>query len=179
MVTGGSPLREFKLFATLIFVADAPKPLEFNMGDKQLVFVLNVESVKGPDGLAIPSLVGLYDIHDKVDDPFGGLMFESAIDGCYKFIPCIAYRKLSVLRPLSCMAELNIIGNKIEGGAQIMQRVSSDTHELFWNGFTRLELEKIAASIRISLDKDRVRVCVDAGQNSVQVSDVLFGPLNL
>lgn len=179
VVLGGSPLGEFKLFAILIYVADLSKPLELNMGDKQPVFVLNVESVQGPDSLPIPSLVRLYDIHDEVDDPFGGLMFESAVDGGYKFIPCIAYRKLSVLRPLSCMAELDIVGDKIESGAQVVQSVSSDTHELFWNGFTRLELERVVTSIGISLDKNGVRVSVDADQNSVQVSDVLFGPLNL
>jgi hypothetical protein len=77
------------------------------------------------------------------------------------------------------MAELDIVGDKIESGAQVVQSVSSDTHELFWNGFTRLELERVVTSIGISLDKNGVRVSVDADQNSVQVSDVLFGPLNL
>jgi hypothetical protein len=150
-----------------------------HMGNEQPVLVLDVESVQGPDGFPVPSLVGLYDIHDEINDPFGGLMFESAIDGGYKFIPSVAYRKLSVLRPLACSAELNIIGNKIESGTQIMQGVSDDAHKFPWHGCTRFELERIVTSIRVSLNEDSVRVSVDAHQKTTQISDVLIGPLDL
>ena len=149
VLSGGSPLRKLEHFATLVFVANVPDPFEMHMGNEQPMFVLDVENVQGPDGFPIPSFVGLYDIHDEIDDPFGGLMFESAIDGGYKFIPCVAYRKLSVLRPLACSAELNIIGNKIESGAQVMQGVSDDAHKFPWHGCTRFELERIVASISL------------------------------
>jgi hypothetical protein len=179
VLSSGSPLRKLEHLATLVFVAKVPQPFEMHMGNKQPVLVLNVESVQGPDGIAIPSLVWLYDIHDEIDDPFGGLMFESAVNGDYKFIPSIAYRKLSVLRPLACGTELNIIGNKIESGAQVVQSVSDDAHKFPWHGCTRLELERIVASFRISFNEDSVRASVDAHQETTDVSDVLFGPLDL
>ena len=173
------PLRKLEYLATLVFVANVSEPFEMYMRDKQPMLVLDVESVQGPDGFPIPSFVGLYDIHDEVDDPFGGLMYESAINGGYKFIPSVAYRKLSVLRPLACMTELNVIGNKIESGAQVMKGISDDAHKFPWHDCTRVELERIVTSIKVSLNEDSVRVCVDAHQKSVQISDVLFGPLDL
>lgn len=179
MIRRGSPFRKFKYLASAVFVANAPNPLKFHIRDKQPMFVLDVKSVQGPDGFSIPSLVGLYDIHDEVDDPFGGLIFESAMDGCYKFIPGVVHRKLGMSGPLSVSGEFYVVGDEIESGAQIMERVSSDAHELFWHGFTRLELERVVASIRVSLNEDSVRMSVDAYQNTVQISDVLLGPLNL
>ncbi len=179
VLPGGGPLGKLEYSASLVFVADVPNPFEMHMGDKQPVLVLNVENVQGPDGLSIPSLVGLYDIHDEIYDPFRGLMFESAVDGGYKFIPSVAYRKLSVLRPLSCSAELNIIGDKIESGAQVMQSISDDAHKFLWHGCTRIELERIVTSIRVSFNRESVRAGIDSHQKAIQISDVLFGPLDL
>ena len=175
----GSPLRKFKHGATLVFVANVPNPLKLHMGDEQPVLVLNVESVQGPDAFSIPALVGLYDIHDEVNDPFGGLTYESAIDDGYKFIPSVAYRKLSVLRPLSCGQEFDFVRDKIESGAQIVHSVSGDAHEFFRHGFTKLDVERIVAGINVSLNVNSVGVSLEAHQKTKQLLDVPFGPLDL
>lgn len=172
-------LGEFEFLSTLVFVTNVPHPVEFHARDKQPVLVRNVESVQGPDGISDPSLVGLYDIHDEVDDPFGGLIFESAIHGVYKFIPSFVYRKLCVYRPLSGGLEFEVAGDVIERGAQIMQTVSDNAHKFPWHGYSLFELEQIIASIRVGFNEDSVRVSVDPRQKITQVADVLFGPLNL
>jgi hypothetical protein len=179
----GSPLRKFKHVATLVFVANVPNPLKLHIGDKQSVLVLDIEPVQGPNGFAISSLVGLYDIHDEVNDPFRGLIYESAsaIDGCYKFIPSPAYREIGVIRPLSSRSEFDVTGNEVQSSSEIMQSVSNDAHEFSWHGFTKPELERIVAGIKVSLNVNSVKVSLDefAHEKTTQVLDVLLGPLDL
>ena len=181
VLSRSSPLWDYKNFATLVFVANVSNPLPLQMGDQQPVFVFNVESVQGPDWASIPSFVGLYDLHDEVDDPFGGLMYKSAIDGVYKFIPSVAHRKLGVVGSLSSGSKLNIVGDKIESSSEIMQSVTNNAHEFFWHGLTKLELERITAGARVTFNPNGVKVTLDdfANQKSIQISDVLFGPLDL
>jgi len=181
VLSRSSPLWNYKNFTTLVFVANVPDPLPLQMWDQQPVLIFNVESVQGPDVIPISSLVGLYNIHDEVDDPFGGLMFESAIDGCFKFILGVVHRKLGVFSSLSSSSKFNIIGDKIERSSEIMQSVSNYAHEFFWHGLTKLELERITSGVRVTFNPNGVKVTLDdfANQKSIQVSDVLFGPLDL
>ena len=62
-----------------------------------------------------------------------------------------------------------------------MQSISNDAHEFFWHGLTKLELERITAGVKVALNPNGVKVTLDgfANQKSIQVPDVLFGPLNL
>lgn len=179
VLPSGNPLGKSKLRATLVFQANLPQPLPLKMVDEKLVLVLNVESVQGPDGISIPSLVGLYDIHDEVSDPFGGLIFESAIHGGYKFVPCVFYRELGVLGSLPGSREFYVVGDEIESRSEVVQRISNDAHEFFWNGFARHELERVVSSMEVSFNEHSVRVRIDESQKTAHVSDVLFGPLNL
>src|SRR5271165_3437408 len=70
---GDSPFRNRECFASLVYVADIANPLELQMGNDEPMFVHNVETVKLPDGVTLPSLVGLYRLHNVVEHPFRGL----------------------------------------------------------------------------------------------------------
>jgi hypothetical protein len=176
------PLWNYKNLATFVFVANVPNPLPLQMGDQQPVLVFNVESVLMPRLEShLQSLVGLHNIHDVVDDPFGGLMFESAIDGIYKFIPGVEHRKLRGSCPLPGNSKFNVIGDKIESSSEIVQSVSNDAHGFFWHGLTKLELERVTASVKVAFKLNGVKAALDvfADQKSTQISDVLSGPLDL
>lgn len=168
-----------KCATSLVYVANLPDPMKVRIADKDPVFIFDVEVMNGPDLEPISSLVGLYDIADEVNDPFGGLMFESAVNGGYKFIPSIAHRKLGVRSSFSGSGELYVVGNVIESSPEVVKGVSNNAHEILWNGFTWHEMKRIVSGVRISLDLDRVRVIVDGNKNIAQLTDVLFGPLDL
>lgn len=167
-------------FARLVFKAKVPDVLAMDFGNQEFVFVQNVESVKLPDGFPIPSSVRLYDIQDEVADPFGGLMFKSAIDGVFHFLPGIVNRKLRELSPLPSSSELNITGRIVQSGSQIVDRIPDNAHHPFRNAFERDDVEAIVASLRIVLDGDFVRVTsLESSKFLVKFTDVLFGPLDL
>lgn len=166
-------------FARVVFKADVPDVLEMNLGDEEFVFVQNVESVKLPDGLSIPSLVRLYGIQNEVADPFGGLMFESAIDGVFHFLPGIVNRKLRELSPLPGGSKFNITGRIVQGGSEVVDRISDNAHHALRNAFKWNDVKAIVASVRIALDGNFVRVTLlESGKFRVQLRDVLFGPLD-
>ena len=70
------PFGNRECFASFVYVADIPNPLPLQLGNDDPMFVHNVETVKLPDGVTIPSLVGLYDLHDIVENPSGALCFN-------------------------------------------------------------------------------------------------------
>lgn len=176
----GGPVRKREYLARFVFVADIPNKLELQMGNQQPVFVFNVETVNGPDGVPIPSLVRLYDIHNEVDDPVGGLLYQSTIDGTYKFISGRAHRKVGVASSLPCGSKFNVADSKVESTSEIMQSVSGDAHEYTRHPFSRNELQEVVASTRIVLDLNFVRVTfLELPDLNIQIVDVFTGPLNL
>lgn len=179
-VHGSCQFEKAVRFARLVFVADVPDVLEMDLGDEEFVLVENVESVKLPDGSPIPSLVRLYHVQDEVADPFGGLMFESAVDGVFHFIPGVINRKLGELGALAGGGKLDVAGCVVESGSEIMKRVSDDAHDTFRHPFKRDDMKGIVSSIRIVLDGDFVRMAsLEGGEFLVEFQDVLSGPLDL
>lgn len=169
-----------KRVARLVFTADVPDALKMDLGNEEFVLVQNVETVKLPDGTTIPSSVWLYNIQNEVADLFGGLMFKSAVDGVFHFLPGVANRKAGVLTPLPGGGELNIAGRIVKGGTQIVDRVSDNAHQPLRNTLKRNDAEAIVAAVRIMLDGDLVREsALVGGQFRIEFVDVLFGPHDL
>jgi hypothetical protein len=52
--TSNSPFGNRELFASFVYVADIANPLKLQMGDDEPMFVLNVETVKSPEGITTP-----------------------------------------------------------------------------------------------------------------------------
>jgi hypothetical protein len=175
-----SPFCDGECFASLVYVADIPNVLQLQMGNDEPMLVLNVETVKLEDGVSVPSLVGLYRIHDVVDHPFGGLTFQSFRDGSFKIIPCLVRRELYILRSLASEGEFNVAQCKVEGAPEIMDHIADDAHKIRGQSLTRDEFERIIAGIRFTLHADNVSVIADEFQEAkVELLDVLTGPLDL
>lgn len=176
-----SPLWNSKNFFTLVFVADIPNPLPLQIGNQHPVLIFNIQGVQAPDGVSIPTLVGLYHVHDEVDDPSRGLIFESSVDGVHKSIPAFADRKLGVFGSLTSGRKFEIISGEVEGCSKIVQRVSHNAHEFAGYPRAKYEFEKIASCLSVSFDRNRVKITLDgvAEQEGFEVVDVLFGPLDL
>lgn len=169
-----------KRLARLVFKAEVPDVLEMDLGNEEFMLVQNVQCVKLPDGLPIPSSVRLYGVQDEVADPFGGLMFKSAIDGVFHFLPGLVYREFCELRPLPGGRELNIAGRIIQSGSQVVNSIPDNAHQSLGNTLKRNDIEAIVAGMRIVLDGDFVRVSTLVSRKlRVQLSDVLLGPLDL
>ncbi|MGC1361814.1 MAG: hypothetical protein WA419_07645 [Silvibacterium sp.] len=178
-VRSGCQFTEEERFARLVFNADVPDVLEMDLGDEEFVLVQNVQCVKLPDGLSIPSFVRLYHVQDEVADPLGGLMFESSIDGVLHFLPGVVNRKLRELGSLPSGSELNVAGRIVQGGSQIMDRIPDNAHHPFRNALEWNDVEGIAASLGIVLDGDFIRVgSLEGSKFRVKFQDVLFGPFD-
>ncbi len=177
---GNDPFRDREFFASLVYVADIANPLELQFGDDKPMFVHNVETVELPDGVTIPSLVGLYRIHDVVDDPFGGLTFQSSLDGDFKLIPSLTRREDYLIRPLASSGEFNITHRNVESTSQVMDGIAHDTHKFWGDGLTRDEFERIVASIRLTMHANTVSVIADElTKFGLEILDVLSGPFDL
>jgi hypothetical protein len=175
-----SPFWNRECFASFVYVADIADKLQLHMGDEELMFVHNVETVKLPDGISAPSLVGLYGLHDVVDNPLGGLTFQSVRDGSFKIIPCLVHRKGHILRPLASDGEFNIAHGEVESAPEIVNSIARNAHQVSRNRFTRHEFERIASCISFTLHSDSVSMITDELKDAkLEVFEVLSGPLNL
>lgn len=175
-----SPFRDTECFASLVYVADIPNVLQLQMGNDEPMFVLDVETVKLVDGVPVPSLVGLYRIHDVVDHPFRGLTFQSARDGLFKIIPCLVRREPHLLRPLASEGEFDVAHSEVEGGSEIVNHIADNAHKFGRKSLTGDEFKRVVAGIRFTLHADNVSVIADEFRNAkVEILDVLTGPFDL
>jgi hypothetical protein len=143
------------------------------------VFVEDVEIVQGPEG-AIPSLVRFYGIHDEVGDCFGGLMYQSAFDGSYKFIPGFSKWESSEVIVTSQPTKNNLVNCNIKRSLEIMEGISNDESNVIGKRLSLLEMKNVISALRVVLNVDSVEIGCLEGQNaSVKVRDVLVGPFDL
>lgn len=167
------------MLASVVFEAKIREYSELYDWKQKHVFIEDVEFVKCAEGV-IPSRIRLYDIHDEVDDLFGGLLYVSTRNGAYKTIPGIVDRKLSVLGAYSSPAENHVANGKIQSTLEVMNSISDDERKSVWNRFSLSDLQNILASIRVMLYQQSVEVtALENLDVAVQVRDVLLGPFNL
>jgi len=179
-VIDDAPSVENVFSASIIFNANSGNVSQFCIGNEELVFIPNVEQVKTPEGLAIPSSVRLYKVLDTFDDLFRGFLFQSAIDGRFKSVGRLENGKFGVSGSLANSQQLNFIHGVIEGSSEIMNCVPENEVKPRGQNFGRSYLEQIVAGCHITLQERNVIWRVDELANcSVEVVDMLFGPLNL
>lgn len=167
------------LVASIIFSAKANDRSNLHHWKQEPVFVKNVEIVKASEGI-IPSLVRFYDIHDEVSDLFGGLPYQSAIDGVYKAIPTLPERECSVIVVPLQSSENDLIESNIQGTFEVVSGIADDEGKVVWKGFSYLDLKAIVSSLNVFINTETVKVSVGEGQDArVKIVDVLLGPFNL
>lgn len=172
-----NPTADNRLFATLIFVANILGNAELKQWNQESVLIQDVKVVEGPDG-TIPSLVGLYNIHDEVRDPFGGLLYQPAINGRYKIIPCVSNGKSRIAVIPFQSSKDHLIDGKIQSSFQIMQGITDYEREVLGHNVNDISLNDIVSGIRIRIDANSVRATADEFVNPlVNITDVILGPL--
>jgi hypothetical protein len=177
------PLSHSEVFASAIFAVDRPNVRNVFLRDQEPVLVFNVESVQSPDRMAQTSLVRLYRLHDEVEDGFGSplpLLFQSAINGIYKFIPGRADRKVSVRVPASRGIEFNVAHHEVESAPEIVDRIADSQKHAVWGDVIHADLKDAISSLGIVLDQNTVRVSLgELSRLQMKIVDVLVGPFDL
>jgi hypothetical protein len=175
-----------KRIAFIVLKAKLGKPHHIEYWDQQLMFVEDVQIVQGPKG-AIPSLVGLYDIQQEIDDQRDSgisgetLLFQSAIDLTYKFLPLIAnWKPCPVIGLSGCDGFKSLVVQNIQGAFEIMQDIADDESAArhVESGLVNLKSNTVAPFVFLDADGVKIRFGESLKQ-LIQVTDVLHGPFNL
>jgi hypothetical protein len=180
-VIDNTPWIDSVFFTSLIFNTNADNLSKLGVRDQQLMLIHNVEQVKTPQGLPIPSSVGLYHILDTFVDLSRGLVLcKSAFNGCYKSLAGFTDRKFRETSPLASPKQLHFAHGIVEGRPQIVDSISEDERESKWQRFYGADSKKVTTAFDLVIHHDNVVCCVrEEREYVIQFIDVLFGPINL
>jgi hypothetical protein len=166
------PIADGKLYISVVYRAKTPDDCELSVCNQKPVFIFDVETVKSEEDFTIPSLVGLYDIHDESLDLFAGVLFQS-IDGSFKVVTCFLDREVPVVRVGSDRLKPSVI----QSGSKVMNCISQDRKKFVRELLCWSDAKRIIPALRIYLDGQTVRVGIPEDLAlSVKVVDVMFGP---
>ncbi|MEX0802031.1 MAG: hypothetical protein WD688_01730 [Candidatus Binatia bacterium] len=161
--------------SVLIFRVDPRNGLDRDDGDEELVFVEVVELGDLPES-KIPSLVRLYHIENMRGELGRGFLYRSEIMRGYKVLPFFAYRERD---PVVVFPD-EVRGNIVERGAQIVHDVANQERNFGWRRGERVELQEIAAGLRVLLNMNFAEVRLKKPlQDRFDSLDVVVGPLDL
>lgn len=166
-------------YASIILDNDSLDEFQFQFRDQEPVLIFHFDGVKTVENRVVASKVRLYDIHNAIDDLFGGFLFESAIDGTFKSIPGLVHRKFGVFGTESSYLKLDLVDRVVESGNEVVSGIPKHQSKIFWKE-ARPHFEKVISALRVMLYESFVRFsfCEVPGYK-VEVIDVLFGPFNL
>ncbi len=147
--------------------------------DQEVVFVVNVESVKGVK-IVVPSLVtfhALYHEHKK-----GGVAryFSLTRERRFKVLPCGVNRKLGFVAKHSRVKPLdNVAPCEIKSALEIVDCVTNNESDIRSEvAVSKAVVEELLP--RLSIEVQAGAVCVQRSAESlVDIRDVLIGPLDL
>jgi hypothetical protein len=169
------PITYRKLNISLVYRANTLNEMKLSVCNQEPVFVFDVETVKSEEDFAIPSLVGLYDIHDESLDLFAGVLFQS-IDGSFKVITRFLDREVSVLG----IGRDRLKPSVIQSRSKVVNGVSQDCKKFVRELLSGRDAERIVSACKVSLDSQMVRVSISEDLPfSAKFVNVLFGPFNL
>ncbi|MGC2610794.1 MAG: hypothetical protein WA320_12015 [Candidatus Sulfotelmatobacter sp.] len=175
-----------KRIAFIVLKAKVGKPHHIEYWEQQLMFVEDVQIVQGPNG-AIPSLVGLYDIQEEIDNQRDSgisgetLLFQSAINSTYQLLPLVANWKPCPMVGFSGRDGFkSLVVENIQGAFEIVQGIADDesTARHIESRFVDLKSNAVAPSVFLDADGVKIRLG-ESLQQLIQVTDVLHGPFNL
>jgi hypothetical protein len=167
-----SLVRNRKFKATFIYCADSGKGSVFDISDKELMLIPDVQMVQSPKGFTIPSFVRLYDINYIGYKPSAPITFQSTRGNGFKGIEIISHRE-PILQVTSGTDD-----SVIEGRPQIVNRIAENGYHDVWQGLHISYYQEIASHILLIVEGDGVRVFIEKDLGfDVEVFDVLFGSL--
>jgi hypothetical protein len=169
------PVRDSKVLASLIFCANLSDKVKAHISKQEHVLINDVELMELPEEIPIPSLVRLYDIQVESKDWRSGLLFQSTIDGSGKFLPGFIDWEFAVLVSLFLSDSVEGV---IKSGAEVVEGIADNGHQVVWHGLCRFELDRIISAIRIMINPYNVRATIaQCSESRVKIIDMLIGPL--
>jgi hypothetical protein len=169
------------VLASVVLHSDVVNHVDVQHWQQEPVLIDIVEIVQCPQG-TIPSVVRLYDIHDEVADCFGGLMYQSAINGLYKFIPRRSKREFGVVVVAPKPSKNNLVDGVIQRGFEVVQSISDDKSEITRRRqkLCNLDFKNIVSGLGVTLNTENVKAAYRESLDfAVKIDDVLFGPFDL
>ena len=179
-VLNKQPTFDFQLTAIISPHSHACHVGEMSGGEQSAMLVFDIEVVNMQEGFSVPSSVR-FNIYDQmVQNIPRNLLFKSAINGRFKFLPGFIDRELGVLSTSPPSNSLDIVDSQVQSTAQIVNNVPKNQVDSFGTLIMLPDLKKIAGAIRVVLDERNVKVTIEKSVDfAVQIKDVFFGPFNL
>lgn len=165
-----SLVRNRKFEATLIYCADSGKDSIFDISDKELMFIPNIQMVQSPKGFTVPSFARLYDINYVPFDCGASILFESVLSGFTKNLQVIPHNETCVSIPGD--------GDNgvVKGGTKIVERIAEDGQHDVWQGLHVSYYKDIASRILLIVENHTVRVFFEKNLGfDIEIVDVMFG----
>lgn len=149
-----------------------------NSWDKQPVFISQVQSVYGPNGV-IPSCVRLYLVKNHVEQSSGGRIYSIPAKGIFKGISCRIDREFSEFSQSAGSDFSNGFDPGIvEGALEVMESIPGDQSDRTPGTPVRnVVLDDIVSKLRINLDCGHITLFQQLNP-SIQLADVMFGPVD-
>ncbi|HEV8552164.1 MAG TPA: hypothetical protein VGR65_02090 [Casimicrobiaceae bacterium] len=148
-------------------------------GYQEAMFIGNVETVKRPDGVIIPSFVWLYSVQNEGDDIDTGDLYFSPIKDTFQFLPRISDWEVRMTGRNAASHSDDFASQKIQSGSEVVNCIPDHQRDIFWHGLSLLELQYVSSN-EICLDAETAKISVNECCNGrVEFLDVVIGPFNL
>ncbi len=152
----------------------------FRHGDDELVLIGNVQGVDTIDEF-VPARLRI-ERYDRFDDVFAGPMYLSACNGGAKAVFAYWLGREGILDVFGTYSQVpdHLPNNMIQRCPEIMNCVTDDQRELWWNGYLGFQYGRGAVAIFHSNEDKFVRLLSQVGVNfPAEIVDVIFGPFGL
>ncbi|SRR6266567_5900740 len=164
----------------LVFRADIAKGQDPQDGNQQPVFVGDVKTVKGPQGI-IPSRVWFYLIPNQVNNVGPRSLYISALKGGFQFLPRFKTGETDVLGgQLLGSTQDDLPKGIVEGSAQVMKGVPNSERDSGGQWLSRLEFDEVVTGFGVMLDVQFVGTRLKKStEQDWELLDVFVGPFDL
>lgn len=146
----------------------------------QAVFIDNVQVVESVQLGIIPSSVWLYDILDEGNNLRRDSLYCSISNGLFTFLPRFPTREARSCGGRSTAQADKLVGNMVEGDAQVVDDVTNIQRNPFGYLIGHLKHQGGLPCLRVLLDIHTVKVSRrECREHVIEVTDVLIGPFDL
>jgi hypothetical protein len=147
-------------------------------GDKEPMFVSDVQSVNGPDGM-IPSLVRAYLVTYEPKERRGNNIFVGVSEPSIKFFDGLSYGEFCSLGDESRSKSFDSFEpDIIEGAIKVVDGVSYHQGDVIeGSGISKIMLKNFATRLLVSLNSNGIGI-VKRADTCFDVVDVMIGPFD-
>jgi len=150
-----------------------------NRRDEQ-VLVINVSSVQCAKGVIPSNAEGPYFVDDHEGHSTPDSLFNSAMNGVYKFLPVVSKRQTIPSRRGVSSHSDHVANHNVQGRSEIMHSVTNDQRNLPRGRLSDLDYELVLSGVSIFLEPEIAKFSLKVIPNQKgKIADVLIGPFDL